>query len=98
MKYKVTVRKYFDTYFEGKMEEEIFEDKEKAREFKLSCQEKYKDGCYVKYEIEIIEEPKEELEELEEIEFAKAGDVTIIIINNLIRNQNMIIRELKANK
>lgn len=55
MKYKVLVRKYFDTYFEGKIEEEIFEDKEKAREFKYSCQEKYKDDCYVKYEIDLYE-------------------------------------------
>lgn len=45
-----------------------------------------------------LEEPKEELEDLKEIEFAKAGDVTIIIINKLIENQNKIIRELKANK
>ena len=55
MKYKVLVRKYFDTYFEGKMEEEIFEDKEKAREFKYYCQEKYKDGYYVKYDIDLYE-------------------------------------------
>ena len=44
-------------------------------------------------EIEIIEEPKEELEELEEIEFAKAGDLIITIINELIKNQNKIIRD-----
>ena len=49
-------------------------------------------------EIEIIEEPKEELEELEEMEYAKAGDLMITIINKLIENQNKIIRELKANK
>ena len=46
-------------------------------------------------EIEIIEEPKEELEEME---YAKAGDLMITIINKLIENQNKIIRELKANK
>ena len=50
------------------------------------------------YDIEIIEEPKEELEELEEMEYAKAGDLMITIINELIKNQNMIIRKLKANK
>lgn len=49
-------------------------------------------------EIEILEEPKEKLEELEEIEFAKAGDLMITVINELIANQNKIIRELKANK
>ena len=62
-------------------------------------------------EIEIIEEPKEELEEIELIDIhyingkcifkvdGKQIDETIALkVNELIENQNKIIRELKANK
>jgi hypothetical protein len=61
--------------------------------------------------IEIIEEPKEELEEIELIDIhyvddkcifkvnGQSIDETIAIkVNELIANQNKIVRELKANK
>ena len=61
-------------------------------------------------EIEIIEEPKEELEEIELIDIHYVNDKCIfkvngqsidetiaIKVNELIANQNKIIRELKAN-
>jgi hypothetical protein len=62
------------------------------------------------FEIEIIEEPKEEFEEIEKIGFIynntygnrsqhkKSEEPLINAINELIENQNKIIRELKANK
>lgn len=62
-------------------------------------------------DIEIIEEPKEELEEIELIDIHYVNDKCIfkvygqsieetiaIKVNELIANQNKIIRELKANK
>lgn len=62
-------------------------------------------------EIEILEEPKEELEEIELIDihyengkcifkiYGQSIDETIAIkVNELIANQNKIVRELKANK
>lgn len=71
-------------------------------------------GTLLHLEIEVIEEPKEELEELEEIELidihyingkcifrvdGKQIDETIALkVNELIENQNKIIREMKANK
>lgn len=63
------------------------------------------------YKVEIIEEPKEELEEIELIDIhyvddkcifkvnGQSIDETIAIkVNELITNQNKIIRELKDNK
>lgn len=54
-------------------------------------------------EIEIIEEPKEELEEIELLSMHLEDSYVMFenayaTINKLIANQNKIIRELKANK
>lgn len=58
--------------------------------------------CVIEQYFEIIEESKEELEEIELLN--ENGTLKEVMIkhhnkiNELIKNQNMIIRELKANK
>jgi len=50
-------------------------------------------------EIEIIEEPKEELEELKELNKNSFNDLELVdTINELVRNHNNIVRTMKANK
>lgn len=64
--------------------------------------DKYNATNIINDEIEIIEEPKEELEEIELLDtpYIKSENDFAVEkkINELIANQNKIIRELKANK